>query len=77
MNRAADVPADVTGDRARAVGFGFADVRPAFDGHGVCADRSWLNGLVLTSVDRSHHPNRTGQESGYLPALTGAAAVGR
>ncbi|WP_106618961.1 SGNH/GDSL hydrolase family protein [Saccharothrix carnea] len=73
VNRAADVLAEVTGDRAKAAGFTFADVREAFDDHGVCADESWLNGLVLVPVDRSYHPNRAGQEAGYLPALTEAA----
>ncbi|ROP37389.1 SGNH/GDSL hydrolase family protein [Saccharothrix texasensis] len=73
VNRAADAVAEVTGDRAEAAGFEYADVRAAFDGHGVCADEPWLNGLVLVPVDRSYHPNRAGQESGYLPALTEAA----
>ncbi|MEV1115019.1 SGNH/GDSL hydrolase family protein [Actinosynnema sp. NPDC049800] len=72
VNRAADVLAEVTGDRAKAAGFEFADVRERFDDHGVCADEPWLNGLVLVPVDRSYHPNRAGQESGYLPALTDA-----
>lgn len=73
VNRAADALAEVTGDRARAAGFAFADVRQAFVDHGVCADDPWLNGLVLVPVDRSYHPNRAGHESGYLPALTAAA----
>ncbi|XVS66350.1 SGNH/GDSL hydrolase family protein [Actinosynnema sp. CA-299493] len=70
VNRAADAVAEVTGDRAEAAGFEYADVRDAFDDHGACADEPWLNGLVLVPVDRSYHPNRAGQESGYLPALT-------
>lgn len=73
VNRAADALAEVTGDRAKAAGFEFADVREAFDDHGACADDPWLNGLVLIPVDRSYHPNRAGQESGYLAALTDAA----
>ena len=75
VNRAADALAEVTGDRADAADFSFADVRQAFDGHGVCADDAWLNGLVLAPIDRSYHPNRTGHESGYLPALTAATAL--
>jgi lysophospholipase L1-like esterase len=74
VNRAADVLAEVTGDRAKAAGFEYADVREAFDDHGVCADDPWLNGLVLVPVARSYHPNRAGHESGYLPALTEATA---
>ncbi|WP_367130468.1 SGNH/GDSL hydrolase family protein [Saccharothrix sp. HUAS TT1] len=74
VNRAADALAEVTADRTAAVGFAYADVREAFAGHGVCADDSWLNGLVLVPVDRSYHPNRAGQESGYLTALTKATS---
>ncbi|MEV8440172.1 SGNH/GDSL hydrolase family protein [Actinosynnema sp. NPDC051121] len=77
VNKAADALAEVTGDRARAAGFAFADVRQAFGDHGVCADEAWMNGLVLVPVDRSYHPNRAGQESGYLPALTAAASGNR
>lgn len=75
LNRTADVMAEVTAERARAAGFGFADVREAFDGHGVCSSEPWLNGLVLIPLDRSYHPNRAGHESGYLPALTAAVAA--
>ncbi|WP_447006587.1 SGNH/GDSL hydrolase family protein [Saccharothrix isguenensis] len=74
VNRAADLMADVTAARAHAVGFGFADVRQAFDRHGVCSDDPWMNGLVLIPIDRSYHPNRAGHEHGYLPALTAAAS---
>ncbi|MCE6999903.1 SGNH/GDSL hydrolase family protein [Saccharothrix sp. S26] len=77
VNRAADALAEVTGDRARAAGFTFADVRQAFEDHGVCATDAWMNGVVLVPVDRSYHPNRAGQESGYLPALTTAASGNR
>lgn len=77
VNRAADALAEVTGDRAAAAGFAFADVREAFGDHGVCADDPWLNGLVLVPVDRSYHPNRAGQESGYLAALTEAVSGNR
>ncbi|NUT49050.1 MAG: SGNH/GDSL hydrolase family protein [Saccharothrix sp.] len=74
INRTADVLAEVTEDRAKAAGFDFADVRDAFDRHGVCARRPWVNGVVLAPVDRSYHPNREGQESGYLEVLTDAAS---
>ncbi len=75
VNRAADALAEVTHDRAGAAGFEFVDVRRAFEAHGVCAAEAWMNGLVLAPVDRSYHPNRAGQQSGYLPALTGATAA--
>ncbi|MFD1151402.1 SGNH/GDSL hydrolase family protein [Saccharothrix hoggarensis] len=74
LNQAVDAMADVTRARASAAGFEFVDVRAAFDGHGACAEVPWMNGLVLVPVYRSYHPNRTGQESGYLPALTAAAS---
>ncbi|MBB5808763.1 lysophospholipase L1-like esterase [Saccharothrix ecbatanensis] len=74
INRAADVMAEVTAARAEAAGFGFADVRRTFDGHGVCSGDAWVNGLVLIPIDRSYHPNRAGHERGYLPALTTAAS---
>ncbi|MEU4445779.1 SGNH/GDSL hydrolase family protein [Actinosynnema sp. NPDC050801] len=72
VNRAADVLAEVIANRVEAAGFEFADVRQPFDRHGVCSDKPWMNGLVLAPVDRSYHPNREGQTSGYLPALTNA-----
>lgn len=70
LNSAVDVVAEVTRERAEAAGFAFSDVRDEFAGHGVCSDDPWVNGLVLLPVDRSYHPNRAGQERGYLPALT-------
>ncbi|MEU4744859.1 SGNH/GDSL hydrolase family protein [Actinosynnema sp. NPDC023658] len=75
VNHAADALAGVTADRAKAAGFVFADVRAKYEGHSVCADDPWLNGLVLLPVDRSYHPNRAGQESGYLAALTEATTT--
>jgi len=55
-------------------GFAFADVRPAFAGHGVCAggDREWITRIVLTPLWESFHPTADGQSLGYLPAVTAA-----
>ncbi|GAA1353167.1 SGNH/GDSL hydrolase family protein [Saccharothrix algeriensis] len=72
LNRAADVLNEVVRARAEAAGFGFADVRDAFEGHGVCSDDPWINDLSLTISD-SYHPNSDGHRLGYLPALTRAA----
>lgn len=60
---------------ADAHGFAFADVRGAFDGHGVCAPagQEWINGIVLSRLWESFHPTSDGQALGYLPAVTAAA----
>jgi hypothetical protein len=61
--------------KARDHGFAFVDPRPAFDGHAVCDDAEWINGLSQP-IEESYHPNRAGN-LGYAalfgPALTGAA----
>ncbi|MER6397387.1 SGNH/GDSL hydrolase family protein [Kitasatospora sp. NPDC001603] len=59
---------------AEARGFAFADVRTAFEGHGVCAGagREWITGIVLPRLWESFHPTPEGQSLGYLPAVTAA-----
>lgn len=61
--------------KARNHGFAFVDPRPAFDGHAVCDDAEWINGLSQP-IEESYHPNRAGN-LGYAalfgPALTSAA----
>jgi hypothetical protein len=52
----------------------FADVRSTFTGHQLCSGSAWLNAVTLP-IDNSYHPNASGQQGGYLPALT-AASVG-
>ena len=70
VNAAADHLDRVIAGRARAhKGAAFADVRPAFAGHGVCSADSWINPPSLLSVDASYHPTAQGQRKGYLPAL--------
>ncbi|GAB7037158.1 MULTISPECIES: SGNH/GDSL hydrolase family protein [Catenuloplanes] len=66
MNAGADVLNGVLADRAGAAGFAFADVRPAFDGHGVCGADPWINGIV---ADGALHPNAAGHVLGYLPGV--------
>jgi lysophospholipase L1-like esterase len=68
INDATDVLVDNIGQRARAAGFHFVDVRSAFAGHGACAAQPWLNNL--TGPDVFLHPNATGYREGYLRALT-------
>jgi lysophospholipase L1-like esterase len=54
-------------------GDAFADVRSGFSSHEICSGSSWLNAVTLP-IDNSYHPTAGGQQSGYLPALTAAAA---
>jgi lysophospholipase L1-like esterase len=68
LNGTADLLRDVLRDRAKAAGFRFADVVPAFDGHAVCDDPEWLNGLSAP-LRESFHPNAVGHAEGYLPAI--------
>ena len=70
LNRGADLLRDVIGARVRAAGggFSFADAIPAFDGHGICARRPWINGLVRPLTE-SYHPARGGHSGGYAPLV--------
>lgn len=66
--------ADLINRRTRRIalrrGFAFADPTRRFDGHAVCADEAWLNGLSFPVVE-SYHPNRTGHARGYRPVVGG------
>jgi lysophospholipase L1-like esterase len=68
LNKTADLLATVTGGRAAAHGFTFADPRSAFTGHAICDDVEWINGLS-DPISESYHPNRTGQSAGYTPLV--------
>ncbi|MDM4719923.1 SGNH/GDSL hydrolase family protein [Micromonospora sp. WMMA1363] len=67
LNEAADVLAAVIADRATAAGATFADTRPYFAGHGVCASDPWI--WDVTRVIEAYHPDADGYRHGYLPAL--------
>jgi lysophospholipase L1-like esterase len=55
----------------------FADVRGQFAGHEICDGAGWLHSVTYPIGD-SYHPTATGQQNGYLPAMTAAArAVGQ
>lgn len=69
INEASDLLSEVIAEAASAAGFTYADVRKAFDGHGVCAGTEWING-PSNPVRESFHPNIDGQAQGYLPALS-------
>ncbi len=51
----------------------FADVRGQFSGHELCDGAGWLNSVTLP-IEDSYHPTATGQEDGYLPVFSAAAA---
>ncbi|MEV1147320.1 SGNH/GDSL hydrolase family protein [Micromonospora sp. NPDC049799] len=67
LNEAADVLATVISGRAAAAGATFADTRPYFAGHGVCASDPWIRDV--TGVIEAYHPDSDGYRYGYLPAL--------
>jgi lysophospholipase L1-like esterase len=69
INHAADLVNQVAANRAAADGATFVDVRRFFSGHGVCSDSPFINGVVLSAITDSFHPNEAGYGSGYLPAL--------
>jgi lysophospholipase L1-like esterase len=73
LNQAADqLDAQIKAAAGR-YGDTFADVRPYFSGHEICDSNSWLNSVELFDIHTSYHPTATGQQDGYLPALTSAA----
>ncbi|WP_100448183.1 SGNH/GDSL hydrolase family protein [Glycomyces xiaoerkulensis] len=69
LNDAADLLAETIGATAAGRGLDFVDVRDPFDGHAVCDDTEWINGLAWP-IGESYHPNRDGQRNGYLAGLT-------
>jgi lysophospholipase L1-like esterase len=58
--------------RAQQAGFTYAEVQGTFAGHGICSSVPYLNNLTILPPTNSFHPNQTGYQNGYLPALTGA-----
>jgi lysophospholipase L1-like esterase len=52
----------------------FADVRAQFSGHELCDGSGWLHSITLP-IDSSYHPTATGQQDGYLPVFSAAAAT--
>jgi lysophospholipase L1-like esterase len=52
----------------------FADVRGQFAGHEICDSDSWLHSVDIFAVSSSYHPTAAGQELGYQPVFTAAAA---
>jgi hypothetical protein len=74
LNAATDDLDSLIAAKARGLGFTFVDPRSSFDGHAVCDDPEWLNGLS-NPIEESYHPNRDGNvgyASIFGPALTGS-----
>ena len=70
LNATGDILASVTAARARAHGFTFVDPRVPFDGHAVCDDDEWINGLS-NPTGESYHPNDEGHDA-YADLVTAA-----
>ena len=70
LNRGATLLRDTIRRRVAAAGerFSFIDATGAFEGHGICGRRPWINGLVSPITD-SYHPNRAGHSRGYAPLV--------
>ncbi|MFI9821896.1 SGNH/GDSL hydrolase family protein [Streptomyces sp. NPDC052013] len=73
INEGADHLDNAIAQRARAHGFTFGDVRPAFIGHELCSGNSWLHSVNWLNIGESYHPKAAGQSGGYLPVLDSAA----
>ncbi|MFJ3986802.1 SGNH/GDSL hydrolase family protein [Streptomyces fungicidicus] len=73
INDASDHLNNVIGQRARAHGFTFGDVRSTFTGHELCSGSSWLHSVDWTNIGNSYHPKAAGQSGGYLPVFNAAA----
>jgi lysophospholipase L1-like esterase len=52
----------------------FADVRGQFARHEICDSGSWLHAVDIFAISSSYHPTANGQELGYVPVFTKAAA---
>jgi hypothetical protein len=75
LNEGADV---IDGVIAKTVisqpGFGFADVRGRFNGHGVCSAEPWINGPSAPPSIGPYHPTQQGYRDGYLTTLDATSA---
>ena len=70
-NALADALDQVTAAHAAAGGVTYTSAIASFTGHAVCSSSPWLNGLNLLSTGESYHPNRSGNNAGYLSLVTG------
>ncbi len=75
LDQGADQLDSAIGAAAARNGDTFTDVRSQFAGHEICDSASWLNSVTWPIGD-SYHPTASGQELGYLPVFSSAAAAG-
>lgn len=68
-----DELAEVLGAAAGTAGARFVDPRAEFDGHAVCDEQEWLNG-VAWPLEESYHPNATGHAA-YARLVLAALGV--
>jgi lysophospholipase L1-like esterase len=74
LNHGADVLDGAIQTAALANNDTFADVRSQFAGHEICDSGSWLHSVDIFAISSSYHPTAAGQDLGYLPVFTAAAA---
>lgn len=74
LNEGADVLNSVIRSVTQLYGLRFTDVRDRFAGHGVCSANPRINGPSVPTSVGSYHPNQTGYQDGYLPALDATTA---
>ncbi|GAA1144650.1 hypothetical protein GCM10009583_13280 [Ornithinicoccus hortensis] len=77
LNAATDELDALVEQKTLGAGYTFVDPRDAFDGHAVCDDVEWVNGLSWPIVE-SFHPNRDGNigyADEFWPGSGSAAAA--
>jgi hypothetical protein len=71
LNHGADTLNASIRKTAARLGAEFVDVRPAFEGHGVCSADPWINGPAAAGA---YHPTARGYADGYVRPLLAVAA---
>jgi hypothetical protein len=61
-NDTADQLSDTIEAAAKKRGFTYVDPRAAFQGHAICDDVRWVNGLSVP-FHESYHPNESGHDT--------------
>ncbi len=74
LNQGADELDGAIQAAAQANNDTFADVRGQFAGHEICDSGGWLHSVDIFAISSSYHPTAAGQELGYQPVFTAAAA---
>jgi len=69
INQGASVLDSVISAAASRHGDTYANVNPDFAGHQICDSSSYLISVDWFNLGDSYHPNASGQQHGYLPAV--------